>query len=53
MAIKNHEVIYAELSLTRIPKFFGIAAYLFCVHSMVSLVLPVNAVIIILFVDIR
>lgn len=36
MAIKNHEVIYAELSFTRIPKFFGVAAYLFCVHSMVS-----------------
>lgn len=34
-AADHDEVVYATVDLTRLPKFFGVAAFLFCVHSMV------------------
>ena len=34
----NHdEIVYATFSLTRLPKFFGVAAFQLCVHCMVRL----------------
>ena len=34
-AADHDEIDYATFSLTRLPRFFGVAVYLLCVHSMV------------------
>ena len=34
-AADHDEIDYATLSLTRLPRFFGVAVFLLCVHSMV------------------
>lgn len=43
-AADHDEIVYATFSLSRIPKFFGVAAFLFCVHSMVRFTIIASTV---------